>query len=150
MGEDKKEKFRMEIIKRPGFRSDSVCWVQVYLPLVFRTCAVKTMKSCSGLFLLLANMCFQVVTVLVKTPLPLHISCTPETFHKSSVTRFLKNTSKFLEVIDPFVAELQFFMAFHGSSQIIALKLMKRQTSLFQDCSFICPSKLLPNFLFNS
>ena len=156
MDEDKKENFKMEIVKkRLSFRSDSICRVEVYLPLMFRTCAVKTVKSCISLFLLPANLCFQVVTVLVKTPLLLHISYTLETFHKSSITRFLcvkflKNTSKFLKVIDASVAEMWSFMAFHGGFLIIALKLMKRQTALFQDCSFKCPSVLLPNLLFIS
>ena len=59
MDEDKKENFRMEIVKkRLGFCSDSICRVEVYLPLMFRTCAVETVKSCISLFLLLANLCF--------------------------------------------------------------------------------------------
>ena len=59
MDEDKKENFRMEIVKkRLGFRSDSICRVEVYLSLMFRTCAVETVKSCISLFLLLANLCF--------------------------------------------------------------------------------------------
>ena len=59
MDEDKKENFRMEIVKkRLGFRSDSICPIEVYLPLMFRTCAIETLKSCISLFLLLANLCF--------------------------------------------------------------------------------------------
>ena len=59
MDEDKKEIFRMEVVKkRLGFGSDSICQVEVYLPLVFRTCAVETVKLCISLFLLLANLCF--------------------------------------------------------------------------------------------
>ena len=59
MDEDKKEIFGMEVVKkRLGFRSDSICRVEVYLPLVFGTCAVETVKSCISLFLLLANLCF--------------------------------------------------------------------------------------------
>ena len=88
--EDKKENFRMEKnFKKLGLRSNSIRRVVVYLLLIFRTCAFETVKSCISLFLLLSNLCFQVVTVLVKTPLPLHISHTLETFHKSSVTKFL-------------------------------------------------------------
>ena len=47
MDEDKKEEnFRMEIVKKKlGFRSDSVYRVEVYLPLMFRSCAVETAKS---------------------------------------------------------------------------------------------------------
>ena len=85
--EDNKENFRMEKnLKRLGLRSDSIRRVVVYLLLMFRTCAFETVKSC---ILLLSNLCFQVVTVLVKTPFPLHISHTLETFRKSSVTKFL-------------------------------------------------------------
>ena len=39
-------------------------------------------------------------------------------------------------------------MFFHGVFSIITLKTMKREASLFQDCSFIDPSILLPNFFF--
>ena len=45
-------------------------------------------KICK-IFLLLGNLWFQMVTVLVKIPLLLHISRTLETFHTSSVTKFL-------------------------------------------------------------
>ena len=59
MDEDKKENFRMEIIKkRLGIRSDWIYRDEVYLPLMFRTCAVETVKSCISLFLLLANLRF--------------------------------------------------------------------------------------------
>ena len=98
--------------KRLGFRSDSICRVEVFLRPMIITCVVKTVKSCTGFFLLLAKLCFEVVSVLVKSRLLLHISYTLETFHKSSVTKFLtvhnflKNNSMFLEVIDPFVAEI--------------------------------------------
>ena len=45
MNEDKEENFRMEIVKkRLGFCNDSICRVDFYLPLMFRTCAVKTLK----------------------------------------------------------------------------------------------------------
>ena len=90
MGKDKKENFGTETVKkRLGFRGDSICRVEVYLPLMFRTCAAETMKSFISLFLFSTNLCFQVVTVLVKTRFLLHISDIFETFHKSSVTRFL-------------------------------------------------------------
>ena len=90
MGEDKKENFGMEIVKkRLGFRSHSICRVEVYPPLMFRTCAAETMKSFISLFLFLTNLCFQVVIVLLKTRFILHISYIFETFHKSLVTRFL-------------------------------------------------------------
>ena len=69
--EDKKENFRMEIVKkRLGFRSDSICRVEVYLPLMFRTCAVETVKSCISLFLLLANPCFPGGHYFGRNPLP--------------------------------------------------------------------------------
>ena len=59
MDEDKKENFRIEIVKnRLGFRSNSMCRVEVYLPLMFRTYAVETGKSLISLLLLLANLCF--------------------------------------------------------------------------------------------
>ena len=59
MDEDNKEHFRIEIVKKGlVFASDSICRVEVYLPLMFRTCAVETVKLCISLFLLLANLCF--------------------------------------------------------------------------------------------
>ena len=52
--EDKKEKFRMELVKKGlGLCRDSVCFV--YLPSLFRTCAVKTVKLLINLFLLLVG-----------------------------------------------------------------------------------------------
>ena len=110
----------MEIVKKAGFRSDSICRVEVYLRLIFCTCTFETVKTCMSLFLLLKNLFFQVVTVLVKSCFLIHISCTLETFHKSSVTRFLivyyvsqeYFLNKFLEVIDPFVTEIWCFMVF--------------------------------------
>ena len=45
MDENYKDKFRME---RPGFRSDSICRVEVYLPQMLRTCAVETIKFCTA------------------------------------------------------------------------------------------------------
>ena len=56
---------------------------------MFRTCALETVKSCISLFLLLANLCFQVVSVLTNTHLLLHVRDTLKTFHKSSVTAIL-------------------------------------------------------------
>ena len=96
-----------------------------------------------SLFLLITNLCFQVVIVLVKNCFLLHISYTLESFHKPSITRFL-TASKFLKVIDSFVAETWSFRVFHGEF----LKFMKWQTSLSKDCSFICPSILLLSFFF--
>ena len=59
MDEDKQENFRMEMDKkRLGFRSDSICRFEIYLPLMFRKCAVETVKWRISLFLLLANLCF--------------------------------------------------------------------------------------------
>ena len=90
MDKDKKENFRMEIVKKKlGFRSDSICRVEIYLPSMFRTCAVETVKLRISLFLFLANLCFWVASVLVKTRLLLNTKYTFETFHKSSVTMFL-------------------------------------------------------------
>ena len=54
---DKKQNFGMELVKkRLDLRSDSTRRVEVYLPLIFCTCAVETVKSCISLFLLLANL----------------------------------------------------------------------------------------------
>ena len=47
----------------------------IIISLMFCTGAVETVKSCSSLFLLLANLYFQVVSVLVKTRLFLQL-CT--------------------------------------------------------------------------
>ena len=58
MDEDKKENFRMEIVKKGlGFHSESICRVEVYLPLIFHTCAVKTLKLCISLVLLIGSLC---------------------------------------------------------------------------------------------
>ena len=103
MDEDEKENFRLELVKkRLGFPSNSICRVEVYLPLIFCTCAIETVKLCISLFLLLANLCSQVVTVLVKTTLLLHISHTLETFHKSSVTKLLTVCYGFQEYLKVF------------------------------------------------
>ena len=51
------------------------------------TCAVESGKLCISLFLLLANLCFQVVSVLVKTRLLLHISYALRAIYKSSVIK---------------------------------------------------------------
>ena len=113
---------------------------------MFRTCAVETLKLFISLFLLLANLYFQVLSNLVKTRLLLHISYTLETFHKSSVT-----TSKISEVIDDsFVAEIWSFMTFRGGFLIITSKLIKSEASFFSGCYFISLSILLPNLLFIS
>ena len=80
----------MEIVKkRLGYRSDSMCRVEIYPPSMFRTCTVEIVKLYISLILLLANLCFYVVSVLVKTRVLLNISYTLETFLKSSITRFL-------------------------------------------------------------
>ena len=60
MDEDKKENFIMEIVKKKLCRN-SIFRVEVYLPSIFLTCTVESGKLCSSLFLLLANLCFQVV-----------------------------------------------------------------------------------------
>ena len=73
MNEDKIEDFTMEIVKKGLV---SICGVDVYLPSMFSTCVVEDVKSCISLALLLANLCFQVVNVLVKTSHLLHISYT--------------------------------------------------------------------------
>ena len=97
----------MEIVKkRLGYRSDSMCRVEIYPPSMFRTCTVEIVKLYISLILLLANLCFYVVSVLVKTRVLLNISYTLETFLKSSITRFLTCVTflnkivKFLEVIE--------------------------------------------------
>ena len=58
MDEDKKENFRMEIVKKAWFSQRFNMLVEVYLPLMFHTCVVETMKLCISLSLLLANLCF--------------------------------------------------------------------------------------------
>ena len=106
----------------------------------------ETLKLFISLFLLLANLYFQVLSNLVKTRLLLHISYTLETFHKSSVT-----TSKISEVIDDsFVAEIWSFMTFRGGFLIITSKLIKPEASFFSGCYFISLSILLLNLLFIS
>ena len=50
--------------------------VKVYLQLMFLTCTIETVKTYISIFLLLANLGFQVVTILVETLLLLHISHT--------------------------------------------------------------------------
>ena len=79
----------MEIIKKGlVLVSDSICCVEVNLISMFHTYAVGVLKSYISLLLLRANLCFQVVSVFVKTLLPLHLSYSLETFNKSSVIRF--------------------------------------------------------------
>ena len=57
MDENKKKNFRMEIDKkRFDFRKDSIYRVEIYLPLMFRTCKVETVKLGISLFLLLPNL----------------------------------------------------------------------------------------------
>ena len=82
---------------------------------MFCTGAVETVKSCIGLSLLLANLYLQVVSFLIKRRLflQLHTSNFSVTGFLLCV-KFVKNTSKFLEFIDPFVTEIWSFMAFHG------------------------------------
>ena len=70
----------------------------VIISSMFCTSAVETVKSCISLFLLPANLHFQVVSFMKKTHLPLKLHF-----------KLYKNTSKFLEVIDPFVAEIWSF-----------------------------------------
>ena len=67
---------------------------------MFGTWAVVSVKSCIGLSLLLANLYLQKVSFLIKKRLFLQL-------HTSDfVLSLLKNTSKFLELIDPFVTEM--------------------------------------------
>ena len=79
-----------------------------------------------------------------------------ETFRKSSglgfrlCVKFLRYISKFLEVIDPFVAEIWSFIMFYRGFFIITSKSMKPQASFFQDRFFMRPSILMLNFLFIS
>ena len=79
-----------------------------------------------------------------------------ETFRKSSglgfrlCVKFLRYISKFLEVIDPSVAEIWSFITFYGGFLTITSKLMKPQASFFQDRFFMRPSILMSNFLFIS
>ena len=81
---------------------------------MFCTGAFETVKSCIGLSLLLVNLYLQVVSFLIKRHLflQLHTSNFSVTGVLLSV-KFVKNTSKFLEFIDPFVPEIWSFMAFH-------------------------------------
>ena len=82
---------------------------------MFCTGAVETVKSCIGLSLLLANLYLQVASFLVKRRLflQLHTSNFPVT-RFSTCVKFVKNTSKLLEVIDPLVTEIWSFMVFNG------------------------------------
>ena len=88
MDEGQTEKLRMEIVEK-GLVFAAIQYVEVYLPLMFCTCAIEIVKFCISLFLLLANLCFQMVSVLVKTRLVLRMSYTLKAYLKSSVTRFL-------------------------------------------------------------
>ena len=75
-------------------------------------------KICK-IFLLLGNLCFQVVTVLVKILLLLSVSHTLETFHTSSVTRFLTACYVSLEDLKVFRSYRPFCcwnMVFHDLS----------------------------------
>ena len=70
-GDKKEENFRMEIVKKKlGFRSDSVYRVEVYLPLMFRSCAVETAKSSISFFPFLENLCFLVGHCFGRNSLP--------------------------------------------------------------------------------
>ena len=106
------------------------------------------------LFLLLANLCFQVVSDLLKTRILLHIRWWLEIFRKSSVTSFLTVSYVFYEylyVLPLFLLKYgplwHFTEAFH---LYITSKLMKPHVLFFQNCSFICPSILVLNILFIS
>ena len=121
MDDDKKENFRMEIVKRVWFsqRFNKPCG---HLP----TINVLHMRSWSYEILVLASLCFQVDIVLVKPSFLLHISYTLETFHKSSVTVI------FLEVADPFFAQIWSFMVFSREILIITLKLWSDRLHCFR------------------
>ena len=65
---------------------------------------------------------FQVVTVLVETHALLHISYTIETYHKSSVTRFLTVSfvsQEYLELFSSYKPFSRRNMAFYGLSRTI-------------------------------
>ena len=152
MDENKNKNFEMEILKkRLCFRSDSLCRVEVYLPSIFLIFAVESVKSCVTLFMLLANLCFQVVSVLVKTRLPLHISRT-RNFPQIFSNKFSKCLLSFLRIprsfqkLCPFAAKIWSFYGLSLRFSIVTSKLM----TFFQDLYFICPSILLPIFLFIS
>ena len=49
----------------------------------------EIVNPCINLILLLVDLCFHVVSVLVKNRLRRHISYAPEIFHKSSIIRLL-------------------------------------------------------------
>ena len=130
----RKKTLELKQLKRLGFCSNSICRVKTYLPSIFRRCDVKIVKSHIRFFLLLENMCFQVVSILVKTCIVLNVSYTLETFNKSSVSRFitvckfLDNTLKVLEVIQNFVIEIWPPMAFHGGFSVMTSNLIKPET----------------------
>ena len=86
----------------------------VIIPSMFCTGAVETVRSCIGLSLLLASLYSQVVSFLAKRHLFLQL----HTSNFRLCVKFVKNTSKFLEVIDPFVSKIWSFMTFHGGFSI--------------------------------
>ena len=62
---------------------------------------------------------------------------------------FVKNTLTFLEVIDPFVAEIWSFMVFHEGFLIFDIKFwfIKPQTSFFSVKFFHMPINIAAKFL---
>ena len=109
----------------------------------------EIVNPCINLILLLVDLCFRVVSVLVKNRLRRHVTYAPEIFHKSSIIfhkssiilKFLKNIS--LQTL------LSLKYGFLWFSTKIS-KIMKLQILFFQNSSFVCPSKLLSIFLFIS
>ena len=109
---------------------------------MFRTCALETVKSCISLFLLLANLCFQVVSVLTNTHLLHHVRDTLKTFHKSSVTAILvimfwifliiQIRSKSLQVKRQFISSITNLVDElpHNLSNDLRLRIFKNQEIL--------------------
>ena len=61
--------------------------------------------------------------------------------------KFVKNTSKFLEIIDPFNTEIWSFMPFHGGFLIFGFRFMKPQTSFFLVMFFHMDINIAAEFL---
>ena len=83
----RKKTLEWKSLKKLGFRSDSICRIEIYLPLMFHTCAVKTAKLRISLFLLLANLCFPGAHCFGRNSLP--TSCQHTKFKLSSSLQYL-------------------------------------------------------------
>ena len=79
-----KSKTNTDEEKRLGFRSDSICRVEVYLPSIFHTCAVETVKSC-------------IIVILVKPIYHTKFELKDVNYlPKESISKIMKNASYFI------------------------------------------------------